>query len=127
MEGSVIIDLLRDVALPAFTAVAGWFASVWRTKQKKEKDVLDNVTQILALQKKYIAEQDEENKKTRDMNKRLEAKLDGKNKSIRKANWCKFTNEGDGCPVLNQEEKNDIDHYDKCETCKYHEDDNGEA
>lgn len=127
MEGSVITELLQNVGVPVLTAVGGWFASVWRNKQKKEADVLTNVTQILEMQKKYIAEQDAENKKTRDVNKRLEAKLDGKNKSIRKANWCKYTNEGDGCPVLNQEEKNDVDHYDKCETCKYHEDDNGEA
>ena len=122
MEGTTIVDVLQNVGLPILTAVGGWFASIWRTKQKKEKDVLDNVTQILDMQKAYIAEQDEENKKTRDMNKRLEAKLDGKNRAIRKANWCKFTNEGEGCPVLKQEEKNDGDHYDQCETCKYHAD-----
>ena len=114
------LDIAREVLLPILTAVGGWFASIWRSKQKKEKDILENVSQILALQKAYIAEQDDENKKTRDINKRLEAKLDGKNRSIRKANWCKYTNEGDGCPVLNQEEKNDGE--DKCETCKYHAD-----
>lgn len=119
-EPSVIITIMQNIALPIVTAVGGWFASVWRTKQKKEKDVLENVSQILELQKTYIAEQDSENRKTRDMNKRLEAKLDSKNRAIRKANWCKFTNEGDGCPVLNQEEKNDG--YNKCETCQYNKD-----
>ena len=116
MEGSVLLDILRDVALPALTAVAGWFASIWRTKQKKEKDVLENVTQILDMQKKYIADQDEENRKTREYNKHLEEKLNGKNRAIRAANWCKYTNEGEGCPVLVSDAKRDTD---KCETCRY--------
>ena len=118
---TAIIEIIERVGLPVLTAVGGWFASVWRTKQKKESDILTNVQQILEMQKQYIAEQDEENRKTRDVNKRLEAKLDGKNKSIRKANWCKFTNEGDGCPVLVNEEANDAE--DKCETCKYNQED----
>ena len=111
-------DILTNVGVPIATAVCGWFASVWRTKQKKEKDVLENVSQILEMQKAYIAEQDAENRKTREYNKQLEEKLNGKRKSIRAANWCKFTNEGDGCPVLNEDRKDDPD---KCETCKYNQ------
>lgn len=114
MEG--VIEILTGVGVPILTAIGGWFASVWRTKQKKEADVLDNVKQILEMQKQYIADQDEENRKTRDYNKHLEEKLDDKRRSIRQANWCKFTNEGEGCPVLNHEQKIDND---KCETCKY--------
>ena len=110
MEWSSIIT---EVGLPIFTAVAGWFASVWRTKQKKEQDILANVQQILQMQKEYIAEQDEENKKTRDMNARLEKKLDDKCESIRKANHCKYTAEGDGCPVLKHEDELD----EKCKNC----------
>ena len=113
---SSVVEVLKDIILPAFTAVVGWFASVWRSRQKKEADVLTNVQQILGLQKEYIASQDAENKKTRDMNARLEKKLDDKRRSIRQANWCKFTNEGDGCPVLNHEQKIDGD---RCETCQY--------
>lgn len=124
MENSpFILDLLRDVALPAVTAILGWFASVWRSKQKKEKDVLENVSQILMIQKKYIADQDIENRKTREYNKHLERKLDDKRRSIRQANWCRFTNEGEGCPVLNHEEKVDGD---KCATCRYNLEDQGD-
>lgn len=116
MMDSSVVEVLKDIILPAFTAVVGWFASIWRSRQKKEADVLTNVQQILGLQKEYIASQDAENKKTRDMNARLEKKLDDKRRSIRQANWCKFTNEGDGCPVLNHEQKIDGD---RCETCQY--------
>ena len=114
---ATVIDIFVKIILPILTLLGGWFGHMFRTKQKKEQDILTNVQQILEMQKQYIAEQDEENRKTRDVNKRLEAKLDGKNKSIRKANWCKYTNEGDGCPVLNEEEKHDGP--DKCDTCKF--------
>lgn len=113
-SSTIIVDILRDVALPAFTAVAGWFASVWRSKQKKENDVLQNVTQILDMQKKYIADQDEENRKTREYNKHLEKKLDDKRESIRRANHCRYTSEGDGCPVLRHEDELD----DQCKNCE---------
>lgn len=113
---NLVITILERVGIPVLTLLGGWFGHLWRTKQKKEADVLDNVKQILEMQKQYIADQDEENRKTRDINKQLEEKLDGKRRSIRQANWCKFTNEGDGCPVLNHEQKIDND---KCETCKF--------
>ena len=120
---STVLEILERAVLPILTLIGGWFAHLIRSKQKKEHDILENVMQILNMQKEYIAEQDVQNKETRDINKRLEAKLDKKNKSIRKANWCKYTNEGDGCPVLVNEEKFEED---KCETCKYHSNDNGE-
>lgn len=120
MIDSIGIEILRDVALPAVTGVLGWFASIWRTKQKKEADILTNVTQILEMQKQYIADQDADNKKTRDINKRLEKKLDDKRESIRKANKCKFTNEGDGCPVLAHEDVLD----EKCKNCELNNHDN---
>lgn len=112
MDG-VVIDILERIGIPALTAIGGWFASVWRSKQRKENDILQNVTQILQFQKDYIAEQDKENRKTRDMNARLEKKLDDKRESIRKANKCQYTNEGDGCPVLRHEDELD----DKCKEC----------
>jgi hypothetical protein len=112
MDG-VVIEVLERFGIPALTAIGGWFASVWRNKQKKENDILQNVTQILQFQKDYIAEQDKENRKTRDMNARLEKKLDDKRESIRKANKCQYTNEGDGCPVLRHEDELD----DKCKEC----------
>ena len=111
MEG--LVDILRDVGVPTLTLIGGWFAHMFRTKQKKEQDILANVQQILQLQKDYIAEQDDENKKTRNMNARLEKKLDDKRESIRKANKCKYTAEGEGCPVLRHEDELD----EKCKNC----------
>lgn len=120
-DNSTVVALLQYVALPAFTAVGGWFASLWRNRQKKEQDVLSNVKQIIDIQKKYIEEQQATIVETKNINKRIEAKLDKKAKAIRKANWCKYTNEGDGCPVLNEEERleRDDDNHSKCETCIY--------
>ncbi len=114
MEPSVYIEILKDIGLPTLTLLGGWFGHMFRTKQKKEQDVLVNVQQILTMQKNYIAEQDAENKKTRDMNARLERKLDDKRESIRQANKCKYTAEGDGCPVLVHEDML----TEKCKTCE---------
>lgn len=110
---TVIVDMAERVLLPVLTLIGGWFAHLFRSKQKKEQDILANVQQILQMQKDYIAEQDEENKKTRNMNARLEKKLDDKRESIRKANHCRFTSEGDGCPVLKNEDLLD----EKCKNC----------
>lgn len=122
VEPNILLEILRDVGIPVLTLVGGWFAHMFRTKQKKEADVLDNVQQILKLQKDYIAEQDAENKKTRDMNARLERKLDEKRESIRKANKCEFTSQGDGCPVLAHEDYLD----EKCKNCDFKNHANGE-
>lgn len=119
---AVVIDVAERVLLPILTLVGGWFAHLFRSKQKKEADILQNVMQILDLQKKYIADQDTENKKTRDMNARLERKLDGKRDSIRQANKCKYTAEGEGCPVLRHEDELD----EKCKNCELNRHDNSE-
>lgn len=123
METPVVIEVIERAILPILTLLGGWFAHVVRTKQKKESDILDNVRQILEMQKQYIAQQDEENKKTRNMNARLEKKLDDKRESIRKANLCKFTSEGDGCPVLRHEDELD----EKCKNCNLNQNDSSEA
>jgi len=107
------IDIAEKLVLPFLTLIGGWFAHLVRSRQKKEQDILSNVQQILTMQKQYIAEQDAENKKTRDMNARLERKLDDKRESIRQANKCKYTSDGDGCPVLIHEDYLD----DKCKNC----------
>lgn len=109
----IYLEILKDVGIPILTLIGGWFAHLWRTKQKKEADILDNMKQILTMQKEYIADQDAENKKTRDMNARLERKLDEKRESIRQANKCKHTVDGDGCPVLIHEDELD----EKCKNC----------
>lgn len=96
--------ILINFVLPVLTALIAWFGNAYRNKQKKEKDILDNVQQIMQLQKAYIAEQQSQLQEIKLTNKKMEAKLDRKNKSIRQANRCKFTNDGDGCPVLTSEE-----------------------
>lgn len=125
-DHSVLIQILQNVALPIVTAVIGWFAKVFRDRQKKEKDILANVEQILGIQKKFIEEQSIANEEMTKTNKRLEAKLDRKNKAIRKANWCKYTNEGDGCPVLVEEEKHD-GYATACENCKYNQEEDAKV
>lgn len=122
MESAVVLELLKDVGLPTLTLLGGWFGHMFRTRQKKEQDILANVQQILSIQSSYIAKQDEVNKKTRDMNARLEKKLDDKRDSIRQANKCKYTAEGDGCPVLRREDELD----DKCKNCNFNKNDNSE-
>lgn len=113
---TALIDGFERVLLPIITLLGGWFGHLFRSKQKKESDILDNVKQILILQKSYIEEQAGMLKETKDMNRRLERKLDKKDRSIRRANICKFTSEGDGCPVLDSEEKYETDY---CADCAY--------
>lgn len=122
METSVTLEFLERIALPIFTLIGGWFAHLIRSKQKKEADILDNMKQILDMQSKYIAQQDVENRRTRDINVQLEQKLDDKRASIRQANKCKYSNEGDGCPVLSHEEATD----DRCKTCNIRKNVDGE-
>ena len=115
---------LKDIVLPVVTLVFGWFAKVFRDKQKKEHDILDNVKQILDMQKKYIEDQQaqirEKDRTIEDAQKlikRVEAKLDRKERSIRQANKCKYTNEDGGCPVLRYDEEHNID-TSECATCQ---------
>lgn len=112
----LLYHIALNIGVPIATLFAGWFGQAWRSKAQKKGDELDNTKQILDMQRQYIAEQQGMMAKYNATNQRLEAKLDRKNKSIRQANKCKYTNEGEGCPVLVHEEKNDED---KCETCKY--------
>lgn len=121
MDTSVVLEIAERGILPILSLMAGWFAHLVRTRQKKEADVLDNVRQILEMQRSYIADQDVENKKTRNINMRLEKKLDDKRESIRQANKCKYTSEGDGCPVLAHEDVLD----EKCKNCELNHHDKG--
>lgn len=106
--------------LPVLTALIAWLANAYRNKQKKEHDVLDNVQRIIDLQNAHILKSEQALEKSDRQNQRLDAKLDRKNKSIRKANNCKFTNEGEGCPVLNQEEINEKIYDEGCRLCEHH-------
>ena len=89
-----------------------------------------NFKQMMSIQNDFISglkanidERDAALLESKHVNQRLEAKLDRKDKSIRKANFCKFSNEGNGCPVLLQEEKNCGEHHENlCDNCEHRND-----
>ena len=115
-ETSILSEILQNIGLPLVTGIMGWFGNMWRSRQRKDKDILDNVIQILDIQKKYIEEQQGTIDETKKMNKRLEGKLNKEYKCMRQAFKCKYSNVGDGCPVLLLEERYDNDTV--CEDCK---------
>lgn len=106
--------------LPIVTALLGWLGSAYRSKQKKESDTIANFQLMRDADKEFMTDLKNELVESKNMRKRLEAKLDRKNKSIRKANNCPHTNEGDGCPVLNQEDVNERVYEEECSLCEYH-------
>lgn len=111
--------ILINFVLPIISAIIGWLASAYRNKQKKEGDILSNVERIVAMQDSHIQKAEVTLQKSEKVIQRLEAKLDRKNKSVRAANKCKYTNEGEGCPVLAQEEKNEHVYDTQCEHCEH--------
>ena len=123
-------DVLTTVVVPIATAALGWLGSAYRNKQKKEGDIMANFKQMMSIQNDFISglkanidERDSALLESKHVNQRLEAKLDRKDKSIRKANFCKFSNEGNGCPVLLQEEKNCGEHHENlCDNCEHRND-----
>ena len=118
--GFDVMELLKSVALPVVTGFLGWVYSKYRNKQEREKDILDNVQRIIDLQDAQIKKQEDALNKANNVNQRLEAKLDRKNKSVRQANKCPYTTEGEGCPVLAQEEKNEHCYDLDCAKCEHH-------
>ena len=112
-------DLWLQVALPVVTGIVGWAGNAWRNAQKKESDIIANFQAMRDADREFIEECRADLKEARDMNKRLEAKYGRKCKSVRAANKCKFTSEGDGCPVLAQEEKNERIYDADCKDCEH--------
>lgn len=108
-ETSILSEILQNIGLPLITGIMGWYGSMWRSLHRKDKDMLD-------IQKKYIEEQQGTIEETKKMNKRLEGKLNKEYKCVRQAFKCKYSNVGDGCPVLLLEERYDNDTV--CEDCK---------
>ena len=108
-ETSILSEILQNIGLPLITGIMGWYGSMWRSLQRKDKDMLD-------IQKKFIEEQQGTIEETKKMNKRLEGKLNKEYKCVRQAFKCKYSNVGDGCPVLLLEERYDNDTV--CEDCK---------
>lgn len=112
-------DLWLQIALPVVTGVVGWATNAYRNAQKKESDIITNFQAMRDADREFIEECRADLKEARDMNKRLEAKYGRKCKSVRAANRCKYTNEGDGCPVLAQEEKNERIYDADCKDCEH--------
>lgn len=112
-------DLFYKVVVPILSGFLGWVYSTYRNRQKKEHDILDNIERVLALQDAHVQKTEKALERSDKLNQRLEAKLDRKSKSVRAANRCMYTNEGDGCPVLNQEELNEHVYQQDCSTCEY--------
>lgn len=108
-------ELLTNFALPILTALIAWFGNAYRNKQKKEHDVLDNVQQIIEMQKEYISGQNKTLSDTKVMLSRINNKLDYKSASIRKAYNCKVPSEE--CPVLIHESK--IKTHTDCDSCEH--------
>lgn len=113
-----------NFALPVITAILGWLGSAYRSKQKKESDTIANFQAMRDADREFILECRADLKESRDMNKRLEAKYNRKCKSVRAANKCKYTIEGEGCPVLIQEEKNEYIYDTDCNKCEYQKEEN---
>ena len=106
--------------LPIVTLILGWLTSSYRNKQKKENETITNFQLMRDADKEFMTDLKNELVESKNLRKRLEAKLDRKNKSIRKANNCPHTNEGSGCPVLNQEEANEKIYDEGCRLCEHH-------
>lgn len=112
-------ELWLQIALPIVTGVVGWATNAYRNAQKKESDIITNFQAMRDADREFIEECRADLKESRDMNKRLEAKYNRKCKSVRAANKCKFTSEGDGCPVLRQEESNEHIYDVDCAGCEH--------
>ena len=117
-------DLWVQIALPIVTSMVGWATNAYRNAQKKESDIITNFQAMRDADREFILECRADLKESRDMNKRLEAKYNRKCKSVRAANKCKFTSEGDGCPVLAQEEKNEYIYDVDCNRCEHNNESN---
>lgn len=112
-------EMWMQIALPVVTGVVGWATNAWRNAQKKESDIISNFKEMRDADREFIEECRADLKESRDMNKRLEAKYNRKCKSVRAANKCKFTDKGDGCPVLAQEEANERIYDADCKDCEH--------
>lgn len=110
-------EILIQVVVPIALGLLGWFGNAYRNKQKKEKDVLDNVQQVLDIQNKQIEKQNEYIEKQDKALERMTERDERKRESIKKAYKCKVPSED--CPVLIHDAQSHAADYDKCATCEY--------
>lgn len=119
-------ELWLQIALPVVTGVVGWATNAWRNAQKKESDIITNFKAMRDADRQFIEECRADLKESRDINKRLEAKYNRKCKSVRAANKCKFTDKGEGCPVLAQEERSEYIYDAECAKCEHNNTENND-
>ena len=94
------VDVLATYIMPAVSAATGWFANAWRNRQKKDADVLQNVEQIIQLQRTYIEDQKTRLAEFGDAMQRMERRLESRERSIMKARNCRIVKTDDDCVVL---------------------------
>lgn len=119
-------DIFQMVVLPLITLVGGWFANAYRNKQQKERDQMDNFEKIFDIQNKRLDKSEAELERYQTIREELEKRLDLKRKSISKARRCNYIPKDKECPVLHQEEENETEiEKIKCQSCKFHDNENG--
>lgn len=110
--------LIFELVVPLLMLIIGWVTSAYRNKQKKEKDILDNVQRVVDIQNNHINRCEQTLNKTRELLERkeqdyrkLEAKYEHKVKAVKEAYDC----EGDTskCPVLAYDKNNHV-----CDSCE---------
>lgn len=103
------LEIIAPIISGALMGLIGWLTAAYRNKQKKEKDILDNVQQMLDMERQQINIYAERLAKSETDYHKLEKKFDHKTRAVKEAYDCEHPSEN--CPVLI---------YDKsqCEDCK---------
>lgn len=124
VANNTFIELLTSVGIPVFTALIGWFGAIYRTRQKKQADILDNMNDIIDQQRQYIERQQKTIERVDEKLERIGIKVDAKKKAIRKAYGCDYYRQGNDCPVLIEDDKNEDERMRvACEQCPHNDDD----
>lgn len=111
-------NILINFILPVFTALIAWLGTAYRNKQKKEKDILDNVKQIIDIQKEFISKQEETIKQTTQRLAVVDKRQAHKAAAVRKAYNCTIPSES--CPVLQYDAMGaDSECIGNCDKCKH--------
>lgn len=110
--------LAIEFILPILSALIAWFANAYRNKQRKERDILDNVQQIIDIQNKHIERCGEQIKRRDELLakreaefRKLEAKYEHKVKAVKEAYDCEH--DTSLCPVLMYDKANNV-----CDSCE---------
>lgn len=103
--------LAIEFVLPILTALIAWFANAYRSRQKKEKDILDNVQRIVDMQNDHIKRCDEMLARREAQYRKLEEKYDHKVRAVKEAYDCEHDQAL--CPVLMYDKRGAL-----CDDCE---------